>query len=288
MNVDRFRVRAGDRRAIGKYSTDHTAHFADKESAGIHLEKGVRRLEERQELLYAQGEYSLLIVLQGLDTAGKDGIVKHVLSGVNPLGTDVHAFKQPSTEDLSHDFLWRASKALPARGRIGIFNRSYYEDVLVVRVHPQLLDAGHQPADRITKHIWTQRYEDINTFERHLWRSGTVIVKFFLHISRKEQKRRLLERLDDPVKNWKFSSGDLIERTKWDAYQDAYREAMAATSTPHAPWYCVPADHKWFARVVVADAIVQALDALDLTMPKLSKTQKRALGLARKKLSGRA
>ena len=284
MNVDRFRVRPGDRHAIRKYSTSHTAQFKDKESAIRHLEKGVRYLEERQELLYAQGEYSLLIVLQGLDTAGKDGIVKHVLSGVNPLGTDVHSFKQPSSEELSHDFLWRASKALPSRGRIGIFNRSYYEDVLVVRVHPQLLETGHQPADRITKHVWKERYEDINAFERHLWRSGIVILKFFLNISRNEQRRRLLERLDDPAKNWKFSSGDLIERAKWDAYQDAYREALAATSFPHAPWYCVPADHKWFARVVVADAIVQALDALDLSMPKMSGQQKRDLSKARKKL----
>ena len=288
MNVDRFRVRPGDRRAISRHAPSHTAHFKDKDSAVLHLEKGVRRLEERQERLYAQGEYSLLIVLQGLDTAGKDGIVKHVLSGVNPLGTDVHAFKQPSSEDLGHDFLWRASKVLPARGRIGIFNRSYYEDVLVVRVHPQLLASGHQPADLITKHIWKERYEDINAFERHLWRSGLIILKFFLNISRQEQKRRLLERLDDPTKNWKFSSGDLIEREKWDAYQDAYRDALAATSMPHAPWYCVPADHKWFARVVVADAIVQALDALDLSTPKLSREQKRSLSKARKTLSGSA
>ncbi|HEX4346561.1 MAG TPA: polyphosphate kinase 2 family protein [Vicinamibacterales bacterium] len=285
MNANHFRVRAGDRRAIGRYATSHTGQFTDKESAAAHLAKGVHRLEERQALLYAQGEYSLLIVLQGLDTAGKDGIVKHVLSGVNPLGTDVHAFKQPSSEELGHDFLWRVSRALPSRGRIGIFNRSYYEDVLVVRVHPQLLEAGHQPADRITQHVWKERYEDINAFERHLWRAGTIVLKFFLNISRREQKRRLLERLDDPAKNWKFSSGDLIERAKWDAYQDAYRDALAATSTSHAPWYCVPADHKWFARVVVADAIVDALDGLDLAMPKPSPDQKRELVRARKQLS---
>jgi PPK2 family polyphosphate:nucleotide phosphotransferase len=287
MNVDRFRVRPGDRRALERFGTGHSAPFKDKDSAVAHLEKGVRRLEERQELLYAQGEFSLLLILQGLDTAGKDGIVKHVLSGVNPLGTDVHAFKQPSTEELSHDFLWRASKVLPSRGRIGIFNRSYYEDVLVVRVHPQLLEAGHQPEDRITKHVWKERFEDINAFERHLWRSGLVILKFFLNISRKEQMRRLLERLDDPAKNWKFSPGDLVERAKWDAYHDAYREALAATSTPHAPWYCVPADHKWFARAVVADVIVRALDALDLRMPEPSKAQKSELAKARKRLSAR-
>jgi PPK2 family polyphosphate:nucleotide phosphotransferase len=207
------------------------------------------------------------------------------MTGVNPLGTDVHAFKQPSAEELGHDFLWRASKALPARGRIGIFNRSYYEDVLVVRVHPDLLTAGHQPLDRVSKNIWRERFEDINAFEKHLWRSGTIVRKFFLHLSHGEQRRRLLARLDDPAKNWKFSSGDLIEREKWNAYQDAYRDALASTSTAHSPWYCVPADHKWFARVVVADAIVQTLDDLNLSMPIVSKAQKRDLARARKKLA---
>jgi PPK2 family polyphosphate:nucleotide phosphotransferase len=285
MNTDRFRVRPGDRRALDRFAPDDTGDFTDKEAAVDHLEKGVRRLEKRQELLYAQGEYSLLIILQGLDAAGKDGIVKHVMSGVNPLGTDVHAFKQPSSEELSHDFLWRAAKALPSRGRIGIFNRSYYEDVLVVRVHPDLLTAGHQPVDRISKHIWRERFEDINAFEEHLWRSGTIVRKFFLHISRGEQRRRLLERLDDPSKNWKFQSGDLIERALWNKYEDAYRDALAATSTAHSPWYCVPADHKWFARVVVADAIVQTLDALDLSAPRLSKAQKQDVADARRQLT---
>jgi PPK2 family polyphosphate:nucleotide phosphotransferase len=284
MNVDRFRVRPGDRRALARFPADYTGGFDGKSDAVSHLEKGVRRLAERQELLYAQGEYSLLIVLQGLDTAGKDGIIKHVMSGVNPLGVDVHAFKQPSSEELSHDFLWRAVKALPSRGRIGIFNRSYYEDVLVVRVHPELLAAGHQPADRITPDLWEQRFEDINALERHLWRSGTIVRKFFLHISRGEQRARLLARLDDPAKNWKFSSGDLLERARWDAYQKAYRDALAATSTKHAPWYCVPADHKWFARAVIADAIVQALDELELELPKLTPAQKRDLARARRQL----
>jgi PPK2 family polyphosphate:nucleotide phosphotransferase len=288
MNVDGFRVKPGDRRAIERHDTDHTAHFKDKESAVAHLEKGVQRLAERQERLYSQGEYSLLIILQGLDAAGKDGIVEHVMTGVNPLGTDVHAFKQPSSEELSHDFLWRAVKVLPSRGRIGIFNRSYYEDVLVVRVHPELLESGHQPLDRISKRIWKERFEDINAFEEHLWRSGTIVRKFFLNISRGEQRRRLLERLDDPAKNWKFSSGDLVERAKWERYMDAYREALAATSSKHSPWYVVPADHKWFARVVVADAIVQTLDDLNLEHPPLSTEQKRDLARARRKLSSRA
>jgi PPK2 family polyphosphate:nucleotide phosphotransferase len=285
MNVDRFRVRPGDRRALDRVAVNDTGKFTDKDDALEHLQKGVSRLEERQELLYAQGEYSLLVILQGLDAAGKDSIIKHVMSGVNPLGTDVHAFKQPSSEELSHDFLWRASKVLPSRGRIGIFNRSYYEDVIVVRVHPDLLTAGHQPIDRISRLVWQERFEDINAFEKHLWRSGTIVRKFFLHISRAEQRRRLLERLDDPAKNWKFQSGDLIERARWDKYHDAYREALAATSTAHSPWYCVPADHKWFARVVVADALVQTLDSLDLSTPKLSKAQKQDLARARRRLT---
>jgi PPK2 family polyphosphate:nucleotide phosphotransferase len=288
MNIDRYRVRAGDRSAIERHASGSTGEFAGKDDAVAHLEKGVKRLEDRQALLYAQGEYSLLVILQGLDAAGKDGIIKHVMSGVNPQGTDVHSFKQPSAEELSHDFLWRASKALPSRGRIGIFNRSYYEDVLVVRVHPHLLGAGHQPRERISKDVWRERFEAINAFEKHLWRSGTIVRKFFLHISRREQQKRLLERLDDPTKNWKFSSGDLIERAKWDAYHHAYREALAATSTKHAPWYCVPSDYKWFARAVVADVIVQTLDDLKLELPKLSSAQKRDLAESRHKLtSGR-
>ena len=219
-----------------------------------------------------------------MDAAGKDGAISHVMSGVNPQGTDVHAFKQPSSEELGHDYLWRAVKALPARGRIGIFNRSYYEDVLVVRVHPQLLRASHVPAERLNARVWKERFEDINALERHLWRNGTMVRKFFLHLSRAEQQRRLLARLDDPTKNWKFSSGDLPERAKWRAYMSAYRETLAATSTDHSPWYVVPADHKWFARVVIADVIVQTLDELDLAFPPLSKAQRRGLAEARRTL----
>ena len=205
-----------------------------------------------------------------MDASGKDSAITHVMSGVNPLGTEVHAFKQPSSEELAHDFLWRAAKVLPARGRIGLFNRSYYEDVIVVRVHPDLLRTQKLPAERITPGIWEERLEDINAFERHLWRNGTTVRKFFLHVSRAEQRRRLLERLDDPAKNWKFSAGDLPERRKWKAYHAAYEKALAATSTRHAPWYVIPADHKWFAHALIADIIVDALDGLDLSFPKLT------------------
>jgi PPK2 family polyphosphate:nucleotide phosphotransferase len=288
MNIDRFRVRPGDHHAFDRHAPGYTATFRDKAEAVERLSKGVERLEARQDLLHAQGEYALLVVLQGMDAAGKDGIVKHVMSGVNPLGVDVHAFKQPSSEELGHDFLWRAQKVLPARGRIGIFNRSYYEDVIVVRVHPAILGAQRLPEDRITKDIWKERFEDIRAFERHLWRNGTVVLKFFLNMSRSEQKRRLLRRLDDPARNWKFSAGDLPERAKWHAYMKVYRDALAATSTRDAPWYVVPADHKWFARVLVADVIVQTLDRLKLSFPKLSPEQRRGLAQSRRQLMSKA
>ena len=284
MNVDRFRVRPGDLRALTRHVPDDTAKFRDKNAALDHLKKGIKRLESRQELLYAQGEHALLLIFQGMDAAGKDSAITHVMSGISPLGTDVHAFKQPSSEELSHDFLWRAVKVLPARGRIGIFNRSYYEDVLVVRVHPHLLAEQRLPQDRVTRHVWKERLEDIRGFERHLWRNGTTVRKFFLHVSRSEQQRRLLERLDDPVKNWKFSVGDIPERAKWNAYMDAYRKAIAATSTAHAPWYVIPADHKWFAHVLVAEIIVQALDDLYLAVPTPSVKQRRERAGARRLL----
>jgi PPK2 family polyphosphate:nucleotide phosphotransferase len=284
MNVDRFRARPGDLAALTHQRPDDTAKFREKDAALDHLKKGIERLERRQELLYAQCEHALLLIFQGMDAAGKDGCISHVMSGVSPLGTDVHAFKQPSSEDLSHDYLWRAAKVLPARGRIGIFNRSYYEDVLVVRVHPQLLADQHLPQDRITPHLWKERFEDIRGFERHLWRNGTTVLKFFLHVSRSEQRRRLLKRLDDPVKNWKFSAGDIPERSKWNAYMSAYRKAIAATSTQHAPWYVIPADHKWFAHVLIAEIIVRALDDLYLAVPTLSPKQRRDLAGARRRL----
>jgi PPK2 family polyphosphate:nucleotide phosphotransferase len=282
--VERFRVRLGDPAALVRHRPDDTAQFRDKDSALEYLRKGVERLEARQELLYAQGEHALLLIFQGMDAAGKDGAIKHVMSGVNPLGTDVHSFKQPSSEELSHDYLWRAVRAFPARGRIGIFNRSYYEDVLVVRVHPELLTRQRLPRERITRRVWDERFEDIRALERHLWRNGTTVRKFYLHVSPAEQRKRLLKRLDDPAKNWKFSPADLDERAKWKAYMQAYRQALAATSVAHAPWYVIPADHKWFAHVLIAEIIVQTLDELDLAFPRLSKDQKLERARARRRL----
>ena len=282
--LDRFRVRPGDRSALTRDRPGHTGPFSDKKAAQTHLEHGVVRLEALQARLYAQGEHALVVILQGMDASGKDSAITHVMSGVNPLGTEVHAFKQPSSDELAHDFLWRAVKVLPARGRIGIFNRSYYEEVIVVRVHPDLLRTQRLPAERVTPEVWKERLEDINAFERHLWRSGTTVLKFFLHVSRAEQRRRMLERLDDPAKNWKFSEGDLPERRKWQAYHAAYEKALAATSTKHAPWYVIPADHKWFAHALIADIIVDALEGLDLSFPKLTATERGRLARNRRAL----
>jgi PPK2 family polyphosphate:nucleotide phosphotransferase len=281
MNVDRFRVRHGDRRALARHAPNETTHFQTKDAALAHLQKRIARLEELQQLLYEEDRYALLLILQGMDGAGKDHVIKHVMSGMNPQGVEVHAFKQPSADELKHDFLWRALKVLPARGRIGIFNRSYYEETLVVRVHPSLLEAERvRPGPR----IWQHRFEDINAVERHLWRNGTIIRKFYLHVSRKEQARRLLARLDDPSKNWKFSPADLKERRNWPAYRAAYRDAIAATSHAHAPWYVVPADHKWFAQMLVAEVVVQALEALHLSFPRLTAAQRKHLAHARRLL----
>ncbi len=284
MNIDRFRVRHGDLRALARHEPGDIVGLQTKDAALARLHKGIARLERLQELLYADGRYALLVVVQGMDGAGKDSVIKHVMSGVNPQGIEVHAFKQPSHEELAHDYLWRAVKVLPPRGRIGIFNRSYYEDVLVVRVHPELLPSQRLPSGRDGRRIWRNRFEDINAFERHLWRNGTIVRKIFLHVSKPEQARRLRKRLDDPAKNWKFSAGDLVEREKWPAYRAAYRDALAATSHEHAPWYVVPADHKWFAQVVVADVIVDALESLDLSFPPLTAEQRRAIAAARRRL----
>jgi PPK2 family polyphosphate:nucleotide phosphotransferase len=284
VNVARFRVRHGDRKALARQHTDEVGPFKGKEEAAEYLKKGLERLERRQQLLYAQDRFALLLIFQGMDAAGKDHVIRHVMSGVSPQGTEVHSFKQPSAEELDHDYLWRTVRELPERGRIGIFNRSYYEEVLVVRVHRHLLDAQKLPSSLVTKRIWDERFEDINAFERYLTRNGTVIRKFFLHVSRSEQKKRLLERLDDPAKNWKFSPTDLLDRDVWKDYQSAYADAIAATSHRHAPWYVVPADHKWFAQAVVADVIVQTLDDLDLSYPKLTPSQRRALARARRAL----
>jgi PPK2 family polyphosphate:nucleotide phosphotransferase len=284
MRIDHYRVRHGDRHALKHYRPDDSGPYKDKEASLDHLKKGIERLEARQELLAAQHEYSLLLIFQGMDASGKDSAIKHVMSGINPQGIDVHSFKEPSTEELSHDYLWRAMKVLPERGRIGIFNRSYYEEVLVVRVHPKLLHAERLPSECITPRIWEERFEDISGYERHLSRNGTVIRKFFMFVSRSEQRKRLLARLDDPAKNWKFSAADLLERTRWSAYMSVYRDALAATSDHHAPWYVIPADHKWFAHVLIADIIVKTLDDLDLSFPRLTRKERQELRRARRQL----
>jgi PPK2 family polyphosphate:nucleotide phosphotransferase len=255
-----------------------------KQEAREVIHRNLERLSDAQELLFASDRYALLIVLQGMDASGKDGLVKHVMSGLNPQGCQVIGFKRPSDEELEHDFLWRYAKALPPRGRIGIFNRSHYEDVLVVRVHPEWLDKEKLPAKR-GHSLWEHRFEDINQFERHLARNGTVILKFFLHLSKKEQKRRLLERLEDPAKHWKFSAADLAERACWSDYVEAYEDALSATSTKHAPWFIIPADHKWVARVLVSEILTRAIERLDLKFPELTKEQRIALAKAKKLLA---
>ena len=234
------------------------------------LEQGIERLEELQQRLYADGRWAVLIVLQGIDAAGKDGVVKHVMSGVNPQGCAVHSFKAPSPEELAHDFLWRAEKALPERGQVGIFNRSHYEEVLVVRVHPEMLERQHLPASETGKNLWQDRYKDICAFEHHLVRNGTLVLKFHLRISKEEQRKRFLSRLDEPQKRWKFSMNDIAERGRWDDYMDAFQDMIRETSTDYAPWYVIPADHKHVAWLTVSAAIIQALEGLNLEYPKVT------------------
>ena len=263
-------------RALGKDEVKAKAHEL--------LARNLAELAAAQELLYADNRYAVLVILQAMDAAGKDGTIKHVMSGVNPQGCQVFSFKKPSSAELQHDFLWRCTKCLPESGHIGIFNRSYYEEVLVVKVHPELLDAQNLPPGKRGKSFWKKRYEDINAFEKHLARNGTVILKFFLHVSKDEQKRRFLERLDRPEKNWKFSPADLAERAYWDDYVDAYESALEATSTASAPWYVVPADNKWVTRSVVADILASKMRSLDLRVPEVSKKEREALAEARRKL----
>lgn len=241
----------------------------DKREAKTMLSEGIERLSDLQERLYADGRRSVLIVLQAMDAAGKDSIIKHVMSGINPQGCEVHSFKQPSAEELQHDFLWRIGQRLPANGRIGIFNRSHYEEVLTVRVRSELLERQKLPAPCVTKDIWQKRFDDIRAFERHLARNGTLILKFFLNVSRDEQRKRFLDRIEQPAKRWKFSFGDVADRKLWPQYMAAYEDMIRQTSRPEAPWFVVPADHKWFTRLVVAGAIVRQLEALKLDFPKL-------------------
>jgi len=256
----------------------------DKPRAKEALQTGIEALSALQDMLYAQDRWAVLLIFQAMDAAGKDGAIKHVMSGVNPQGCEVYSFKSPSSVELDHDYLWRTHVCVPERGRIGIFNRSYYEEVLVVRVHPEILAAQRLPKELDGKRIWEHRYDDIRNFERYLGRNGIVVRKFFLHVSRGEQKRRFLERLDEPEKNWKFSAADVKERGYWKDYMGAYEDAIRATATEEAPWYVVPANNKWFTRVIVASAIIDALAGLDLHYPKVDKSKQQALAAARKQL----
>jgi PPK2 family polyphosphate:nucleotide phosphotransferase len=283
--LDRCRVTHGKGFRLKHHDPADTAGLIlSKQQAESLLRTNVEQLAALQEKLYAQDRWSMLCVLQAMDAAGKDGTIKHVMSGVNPQGVQVTSFKAPGPEELAHDFMWRTARRLPERGHIGIFNRSHYEEVLVVRVHPEILEKQRLPPELVGKKIWDQRLEAIATFERYLTRQGTVLLKFFLHLSKQEQKRRFLARLDEPHKNWKFSSADLAERTYWDDYQAAYEDAIAATAAPHAPWFVVPADNKWFTRLVVGAAMIEALDGLDLKLPELSAEERVALQAARRKL----
>jgi PPK2 family polyphosphate:nucleotide phosphotransferase len=266
---------------------DDTLDFtkeAGKPRAKEALAMGVTALAELQDKLYAQDKWAVLLIFQAMDAAGKDGAIKHVMSGINPQGCQVYSFKSPSAEDLDHDYLWRCMKDLPNRGHIGIFNRSYYEEVLVVRVHPEFLARQKLPPNLVGKSIWDERYEDIRNFEQYLARNGVLVRKFFLHVSKKEQKQRFLERIDDPLKNWKFSSNDANERDFWDDYMQAYEQMIQETATKDAPWYVVPADNKWFTRVVVAAAVIETLDSLDLAYPKVDEGKLKELAAAKKKL----
>ena len=249
----------------------------EKKDAKELLAEGVKRLSDLQERLYAQDRWAVLLIFQAMDAAGKDSVIEHVMKGVNPQGCDVYSFKQPSQEELDHDFMWRSARCFPERGRIGIFNRSYYEEVLVVRVHPEILAKEKMPTNLVTKDIWKERFKDIRAFERYLSRNGTLILKFFLHVSKEEQKRRFLERIEEPSKNWKFSMGDVAERKLWDKYMAAYEDMIRNTSRPEAPWHVVPANNKWFTRLVVAAEVVEALDRLGLKYPKVSGTARRDL-----------
>jgi len=285
-DFDRFHVKPGRSVDLRRRDPGDTAPFDDKKQVRDRLERGIERLVSLQDKLYAQDRWALLLIFQAMDAAGKDSAIKHVMSGLNPQGTQVTSFKRPSDEELDHDFLWRSVKALPERGRIGIFNRSYYEEVLIVRIHPEILQRQKLPPPLVSKQIWRERFEDINAFERYLSRNGVLIRKFFLHLSRREQRRRFLERLDDPSKNWKFAVADLDERDRWGDYMRAYEDVLSETSTDHAPWFVVPADHKWFTRVVIADLVVDALESLNLALPKLSKAEAAGLAAARQRLDG--
>lgn len=277
MNQENFIVEPDKKFRLADYDPAFTGKFKDKEEANSKLQKDIQRLAKYQDALYAGNRHALLIILQAMDAAGKDGVIKHVMSGVNPQGTQVYSFKAPSHEELDHDYLWRCAKVVPERGRIGIFNRSYYEEVLVVRVHPELLEFQQLPPETKKKGIWKQRFGEINSFERYLTGNGIHILKFFLHLSKEEQKQRFLARIETPEKNWKFSLGDVKERGFWDDYMNAYEDMLRHTSTPSAPWHVIPADNKWFTRAAIADIIVNKLKSLDLKYPTVSEEHRQEL-----------
>ena len=281
-----FRIDDGRRFRLKDHDAGETRGIESREKAEKQLAKGVSRLCDLQEKLYAQDRWAVLLIFQAMDAAGKDGAIKHVMSGINPQGCEVFSFKAPTSEDLDHDFLWRTAKCLPERGRIGIFNRSYYEEVLVVRVHPEILAKQKLPKALVTKRLWKERYEDIAAHERYLARNGVLILKFFLNVSKAEQKRRFLERLEKTEKNWKFSAADAKERQCWKDYMAAYEDMIRATAAPHAPWIVVPADKKWFARLVVAKAVADAMQGLDLAFPTIDAEQRKELAAVRLQLEG--
>lgn len=287
MKIDKFRVREGARLNLKNYKTDDTDGLKDKDEAKEALANNIKRMSELQDTLYAQDTKALLIIFQAMDAAGKDSAIEHVMSGVNPQGVQVTSFKQPSTEELDHDYLWRCAKNMPERGRIGIFNRSHYEEVLVVRVHPGILQAQHLSDDiKSDKNIWKQRFKQIRNYEDYLADNDTHIIKFFLHVSKEEQKKRFLARIDTPDKNWKFSSSDVKERAFWDDYMKAYKEAIENTSTDKAPWYIIPADKKWFTRLAVSEVIVEKMKSMKLHYPVVTEEHKKELEEAKRMLEG--
>jgi PPK2 family polyphosphate:nucleotide phosphotransferase len=282
--ADPYRIDNGKNFRMKDFDPTSTGHFHSKGHAQKLLDQGTAQMAELQDKLYAQNRWAVLVILQGMDAAGKDGVIKHVMSGVNPQGCQVYSFKEPSTEELNHDYLWRANRRLPERGHIGIFNRSYYEEVLVVRVHPDVLKKERVPEELLGKDLWEKRFEDIHNYEKYLSRNGSVIRKFYLNLSKNGQKRRFLERLENPEKNWKFSNSDLREREYWDDYRTASEEMIAATSSKSAPWYVVPADNKWYTRLVVAAAIVDTLTDLKLAYPAVDPEQRKQLLAAKREL----
>jgi PPK2 family polyphosphate:nucleotide phosphotransferase len=285
MEIEKFLVRDGEKFRLKDHRTNETGDLVDKEKGKADLEKNVERLARLQDALYAEDKQALLVIFQAMDAAGKDGAIEHVLTGINPQGVSVASFKQPSDEELDHDYLWRCAKALPERGKIGIFNRSHYEEVLVVRVHDGILQAQHLPDEiKNDKDIWKKRFRQIRDFETHLVENGTRVIKFFLNVSKEEQKQRFLARIDEKEKNWKFSMGDAKERAKWDEYMQAYEEAIAATSTEAAPWYVIPADKKWFARLAVSEAILRTMESMAPKYPVVTEEHRRELLEARKVL----